>query len=111
MNSVGPSNDTMDDSKDSFNINWYRKLIVPLLYRKKISDRDEDSKYHTWMNNHSWMNNHLFPKEIKEFLGNPTRAGRSFLYDRWLELQLDLNPTERLFKKEDDVSFVLLRQS
>lgn len=111
MNSVGPSNDTMDDSKDSFNINWYRKLIVPLLYRKKISDRDEDSKYHTWMNNHSWMNNHLFPKEIKEFLGNPTRAGRSFLYDRWLELQLDLNPTERLFKKEEDVSFVLLRQS
>nr|YP_010173314.1 hypothetical chloroplast RF2 [Medicago praecox]QSJ48495.1 hypothetical chloroplast RF2 [Medicago praecox]UZC32126.1 hypothetical protein RF2 [Medicago praecox]UZC32202.1 hypothetical protein RF2 [Medicago praecox] len=105
MNSVGPSNDTMDDSKDSFNINWYSKLIVPLLYRKKISDRDEDSKYHTR------MNNHLFPKEIKEFLGNPTRAGRSFLYDRWSELQLDLNPTERLFKKEEDVSFVLLRQS
>nr|YP_009656936.1 hypothetical chloroplast RF2 [Medicago minima]QCO73779.1 hypothetical chloroplast RF2 [Medicago minima] len=105
MNSIGPSNDTMDDSKDSFNINWYSKLIVPLLYRKKISDRDEDSKYHTR------MNNHLFAKEIKEFLGNPTRAGRSFLYDRWLELQLDLNPTERLFKKEEDVSFVLLRQS
>nr|YP_010566583.1 hypothetical protein RF2 [Medicago heyniana]UZC32050.1 hypothetical protein RF2 [Medicago heyniana] len=104
MNSIGPSNDTMDDSKDSFNINWYSKLIVPLLYRKKISDRDEDSKYHTR------MNNHLFPKEIKEFLGNPTRAGRSFLYDRWSELQLDLNPTERFFKKED-VSFVLLRQS
>nr|UZC30912.1 hypothetical protein RF2 [Medicago rugosa] len=105
INSVGPSNDTMDDSKDSFNINWYSKLIVPLLYRKKISDRDEDSKYHTR------MNNHLFPKEIKEFLGNPTRPGRSFLYDRWSELQLDLNPTERLFKKEEDVSFVLLRQS
>nr|YP_009656632.1 hypothetical chloroplast RF2 [Medicago marina]QCO73530.1 hypothetical chloroplast RF2 [Medicago marina] len=105
MNSVGPSNDTMDDSKDSFNINWYSKLIVPLLYRKKISDRDEDSKYHTR------MNNHLFPKEIKEFLGNPPRAGRSFLYDRWSELQLGLNPTERLFKKEEDVSFVLLRQS
>nr|UZA65626.1 Ycf2 protein [Medicago lupulina] len=105
MNSIGPSNDTMDDSKDSFNINWYSKLIVPLLYRKKISDRDEDSKYHTR------MNNHLFAKEIKEFLGNPTRAGRSFLYDRWLKLQLDLNPTERLFKKEEDVSFVLLRQS
>ena len=105
MNSIGPSNDTMDDSKDSFNINWYSKLIVPLLYRKKISDRDEDSKYHTR------MNNHLFPKEIKEFLGNPTRAGRSFLYDRWSELQLDLNPTERFFKKEEDVSFVLLRQS
>nr|UZC31140.1 hypothetical protein RF2 [Medicago coronata] len=112
MNSIGPSNDTMDDSndtmddsKDSFNINWYSKLIVPLLYRKKISDRDEDSKYPMQ------MNNHLFAKEIKEFLGNPTRAGRSFLYDRWLELQLDLNPTERLFKKEEDISFVLLRQS
>nr|YP_010565976.1 hypothetical protein RF2 [Medicago murex]UZC30608.1 hypothetical protein RF2 [Medicago murex]UZC30684.1 hypothetical protein RF2 [Medicago murex] len=109
MNSIGPSNDTMDDSKDSFNINininWYSKLIVPLLYRKKISDRNEDSKYHTR------MNNHLFPKEIKEFLGNPTRAGRSFLYDRWSELQLDLNPTERFFKKEEDVSFVLFRQS
>nr|YP_010173618.1 hypothetical chloroplast RF2 [Medicago arabica]QSJ48855.1 hypothetical chloroplast RF2 [Medicago arabica] len=104
-NSIGPSNDTMDDSKDSFNINCYSKLIVPLLYRKKISDRDEDSKYHTR------MNNHLFSKEIKECLGNPTRAGRSFLYDRWSELQLDLNPTERLFKKEEDVSFVLLRQS
>nr|YP_009657241.1 hypothetical chloroplast RF2 [Medicago laciniata]QCO74139.1 hypothetical chloroplast RF2 [Medicago laciniata] len=95
MNSIGPCNDTMDDSKDSFNINWYSKLTVPLLYRKKISDRDEDSKYHTRMNNHR----------------NPTRAGRSFLYDRWLELQQDLNPTERLFKKEEDVSFVLLRQS
>nr|YP_010173238.1 hypothetical chloroplast RF2 [Medicago secundiflora]QSJ48419.1 hypothetical chloroplast RF2 [Medicago secundiflora] len=105
MNSIGPSNDTMDDSKDSFNINWYSKLTVPLLYRKKISDRDEDSKYHTR------MNNHLFPKEIKECLGNPRKDGRSFLYDRWSELQLDLNPTERLFKKEEDVSFVLLRQS
>nr|YP_009657014.1 hypothetical chloroplast RF2 [Medicago orbicularis]QCO73911.1 hypothetical chloroplast RF2 [Medicago orbicularis] len=105
MNSIGPSNDTMDDSKDSFNINWYSKLIVPLLYRKKSSDRDEDSEYHTR------MNNHFFPKEIKEFIGNPRRAGRSFLYDRWSDLQLDLNPTERLFKKEEDVSFVLLRQS
>nr|YP_009656480.1 hypothetical chloroplast RF2 [Medicago suffruticosa]QCO73246.1 hypothetical chloroplast RF2 [Medicago suffruticosa] len=107
MNSIGPSNDTIDDSKDSFNINinWYSKLIVPLLDRKKISDRNEDSKYHTR------MNNHLFPKEIEEFFGNPTRAGRSFLYDRWSQLQLDLNPTERLFKKEEDVSFVLLRQS
>nr|YP_010565824.1 hypothetical protein RF2 [Medicago turbinata]UZC30456.1 hypothetical protein RF2 [Medicago turbinata] len=108
INSVGPSNDTMDDSKDSFNINWwYSKLLVPLLYPKKISDRDEDSKYHTR------MNNHLFPKEIQEFIGNPTRAGSSFLYDRWLELELqrDLNPTHRLVKKEEDVSFVLLRQS
>ncbi|AES64202.1 ycf2 domain protein [Medicago truncatula] len=59
----------------------------------------------------SYADNHLFPKEIKEFLGNPTRADQSFLYDRWSELQLDLNPTERLFKKEEDVSFVLLRQS
>nr|YP_009988060.1 hypothetical protein RF2 [Medicago edgeworthii]QNM38298.1 hypothetical protein RF2 [Medicago edgeworthii] len=87
MNSIGTSNDTMDDSKYSFNIN---KLIVPLLYRskgKKISER---------------------PSFIQ--VRDSSQLKRSSFYDRWSELQLDLNPTERLFKKED-VSFVLLRQS
>nr|YP_009968437.1 Ycf2 protein [Galega officinalis]QMX77641.1 Ycf2 protein [Galega officinalis] len=138
MNSIGSSNDRLEDSKDSFNIN---RLVVPLLYLpkgKKISQRSSfiqvtdsrklkrssdqpedhinsirngDSKYNTQ------MNNHLFPEEIEEFLGNPRRANHSFFSDRWSELHLDLNPTERstrdpkLFKKEEGVSFVLSRQS
>nr|YP_009109941.1 hypothetical chloroplast RF21 [Trifolium strictum]AIJ28408.1 hypothetical chloroplast RF21 [Trifolium strictum] len=87
MNSIGPGNNTLENSKDSFNIN---RLIVPLLYRpkgKKISERSR-------------------------------RANRSFFADRWLDLlHLDLNPSERstrdqkLFKKEEDVSFVLSRRS
>ncbi|KAG8481096.1 hypothetical protein CXB51_025892 [Gossypium anomalum] len=58
------------------------------------------------------MNNHLLPEEIEEFLGNPTRSIRSFFSDRWSELHLGSNPTERsardqkLLKKEQDVSFV-----
>nr|YP_009765208.1 hypothetical protein RF2 [Brownea grandiceps]YP_009765225.1 hypothetical protein RF2 [Brownea grandiceps]QIS95485.1 hypothetical protein RF2 [Brownea grandiceps]QIS95502.1 hypothetical protein RF2 [Brownea grandiceps] len=63
------------------------------------------------------MNNHLLPEEIEEFLGNPTRSIRSFFSDRWSELHLGSNPTERstrdqkLLKKEQDVSFVLSRRS
>lgn len=63
------------------------------------------------------MNNHLLPEEIKEFLGNPTRSIRSFFSDRWSELHLGSNPTERstrdqkLLKKQQDVSFVPSRQS
>ena len=63
------------------------------------------------------MNNHLLPEEIEEFLGNPTRVNRSFFSDRWSELHLGSNPTERstrdqkLLKKEQDVSFVLSRRS
>nr|YP_009872568.1 hypothetical chloroplast RF21 [Hippophae rhamnoides subsp. sinensis]YP_009872587.1 hypothetical chloroplast RF21 [Hippophae rhamnoides subsp. sinensis]WAL33504.1 hypothetical chloroplast RF21 [Hippophae rhamnoides]QKT21882.1 hypothetical chloroplast RF21 [Hippophae rhamnoides subsp. sinensis]QKT21901.1 hypothetical chloroplast RF21 [Hippophae rhamnoides subsp. sinensis]UNZ11166.1 hypothetical chloroplast RF21 [Hippophae rhamnoides subsp. sinensis]UNZ11184.1 hypothetical chloroplast RF21 [H len=62
-------------------------------------------------------NNHLLPEEIEEFLGNPTRSIRSFFSDRWSELHLGSNPTERstrdqkLLKKEQDVSFVLSRRS
>ncbi|KAL3598374.1 hypothetical protein D5086_006292 [Populus alba] len=41
------------------------------------------------------MNNHLLPEEIEEFLGNPTRSIRSFFSDRWSELHLGSNPTER----------------
>jgi hypothetical protein len=86
MNSIAPSN-KLEDSKDSFNIN---RLIVPLLYGPKGKNISERSR----------------------------RAGRSFFSDRWLDLlRLDLNPTERatrdqkLFKKEEDVSFVLSRRS
>nr|YP_011009761.1 hypothetical chloroplast RF21 [Sieruela rutidosperma]YP_011009778.1 hypothetical chloroplast RF21 [Sieruela rutidosperma]WPW43020.1 hypothetical chloroplast RF21 [Sieruela rutidosperma]WPW43038.1 hypothetical chloroplast RF21 [Sieruela rutidosperma] len=63
------------------------------------------------------MNNHLLPEESEEFLGNPTRPFRSFFSDRWSELHLGSNPTERstrdqkLLKKEQDVSFVPSRRS
>lgn len=63
------------------------------------------------------MNNHPFPEEIEESLGNPTRSIRSFFSERWSELHLGSNPTERstrdqkLLKKEQDVSFVLSRRS
>nr|YP_009899906.1 Ycf2 [Neotorularia torulosa]YP_009899925.1 Ycf2 [Neotorularia torulosa]QKK46801.1 Ycf2 [Neotorularia torulosa]QKK46820.1 Ycf2 [Neotorularia torulosa] len=63
------------------------------------------------------MDNHLLPEESEEFLGNPTRAIRSFFSDRWSELHLGSNPTERstrdqkLLKKEQDVSFVPSRRS
>nr|YP_009537495.1 hypothetical chloroplast RF2 [Dioscorea quartiniana]YP_009537512.1 hypothetical chloroplast RF2 [Dioscorea quartiniana]AYM33590.1 hypothetical chloroplast RF2 [Dioscorea quartiniana]AYM33607.1 hypothetical chloroplast RF2 [Dioscorea quartiniana] len=63
------------------------------------------------------MNNHLLPEEIEEFLGNPTRSIRSLFSDRWSELHLGSNPTERstrdqkFLKKKQDVSFVLSRRS
>nr|QWL22226.1 hypothetical protein RF2 [Syndiclis marlipoensis]QWL22243.1 hypothetical protein RF2 [Syndiclis marlipoensis] len=63
------------------------------------------------------MNNHLLPEEIEEFLGNPTRSIRSFFSDRWSELHLGSNPTERstrdqkLLKKQEGVSFVPSRRS
>nr|YP_009747743.1 Ycf2 protein [Lecanorchis japonica]YP_009747747.1 Ycf2 protein [Lecanorchis japonica]QII89423.1 Ycf2 protein [Lecanorchis japonica]QII89427.1 Ycf2 protein [Lecanorchis japonica] len=54
------------------------------------------------------MNN--IPEEIEAFLGNPTRSIRSFFSDRWSELHLGSNPTERstrdqkwLNKKQDFV--------
>ncbi|TYJ15054.1 hypothetical protein E1A91_A10G158700v1, partial [Gossypium mustelinum] len=54
--------------------------------------------------------------EIEEFFGNPTRYIRFFFSDRWSELHLGSNPTERftrdqkLLKKEQDVSFVPSRR-
>ncbi|CAN6462594.1 unnamed protein product [Victoria cruziana] len=64
------------------------------------------------------MNNHLFLEKIEEFIGNPTRSIRSFFFDRWSELHLVLNATERftrdqkLLKKQQDVfSFVPSRRS
>nr|YP_010391849.1 hypothetical protein RF2 [Avicennia officinalis]UPX05340.1 hypothetical protein RF2 [Avicennia officinalis] len=63
------------------------------------------------------MINHLLPEEIEKFLGNPTRSVRSFFSDRWSELHLGSNPTERstrdhkLLKKQQDLSFVPSRRS
>nr|YP_011031270.1 hypothetical protein RF2 [Sanicula oviformis]YP_011031287.1 hypothetical protein RF2 [Sanicula oviformis]WQT72989.1 hypothetical protein RF2 [Sanicula oviformis]WQT72990.1 hypothetical protein RF2 [Sanicula oviformis] len=63
------------------------------------------------------MINHLLPEEIEEFLGNPTRSVRSFFSDRWSELHLGSNPTERStrdqkwLKKQQDLSFVPSRRS
>ncbi|XP_042043463.1 LOW QUALITY PROTEIN: protein Ycf2-like, partial [Salvia splendens] len=63
------------------------------------------------------MINHLLPEEIQEFFGNPTRSVRSFFSDRWSELRLGSNPTERstrdqkLLKKQQDLSFVPSRRS
>jgi hypothetical protein len=60
---------------------------------------------------------HLLPEEVEEFLGTPTRSMRSLFSDRWSELHLGSNPTERstrdqkLLKKEQDVSFVPSRRS
>nr|ANO44613.1 hypothetical chloroplast protein RF21 [Amianthium muscitoxicum] len=63
------------------------------------------------------MNNHLLPEEIEEFIVNPARSIRSFFSDRWSELHLGSNPTERstidqkFLKKKQDVSFVPSRRS
>nr|YP_009644498.1 Ycf2 protein [Ligustrum japonicum]YP_009644520.1 Ycf2 protein [Ligustrum japonicum]QBS52294.1 Ycf2 protein [Ligustrum japonicum]QBS52295.1 Ycf2 protein [Ligustrum japonicum] len=63
------------------------------------------------------MINHLLPEEIEEFLGNPTRSVRSFFSDRWSELHLGSNRTERstrdqkLLKKQQDLSLVPSRRS
>ncbi|KAI3853935.1 hypothetical protein MKX03_024161, partial [Papaver bracteatum] len=63
------------------------------------------------------MNNHLLPEEIEAILGNSTKSIRSFFSDRWSELHLDSNPTERstrdhiLLNKKQDVSFVPSRRS
>nr|QXI89105.1 hypothetical protein RF2 [Sinogentiana souliei]QXI89119.1 hypothetical protein RF2 [Sinogentiana souliei] len=62
------------------------------------------------------MINHLLPEEILRFPGNPPRSVRSFFSDRWSELHLGSNPTERftrdpkLLKKEPDLSFVPSRR-
>nr|YP_010880400.1 Ycf2 protein [Hygrophila ringens]WHU31339.1 Ycf2 protein [Hygrophila ringens] len=63
------------------------------------------------------MINYLLPGKIEAFLGNPTRSVRSFFSDRWSELHLGSNPTERstrdqkLLKKQQNLSFVPPRRS
>nr|UWV91640.1 hypothetical protein RF2 [Allium omeiense]UWV91660.1 hypothetical protein RF2 [Allium omeiense] len=75
------------------------------------------SMYRLFTKREKQMNNHLLPKEIEEFLRNPTRSIRSFFSDRWSELHLGSNPTERstrdqkFWKKKQDVSFVPSRRS
>nr|AMH87572.1 Ycf2 [Syringa reticulata] len=154
MNSIGPRNDTLEESVGSSNIN---RLIVSLLYLpkgKKISEscflnpkestwvlpitkkcsmpesnwgsrwwrnwigkkRDSSckisSEYHTLINQREIQ-------QLKErsILGNPTRSVRSFISDRWSELHLGSNPTERstrdqkLLKKQQDLSFAPSRRS
>nr|QJQ79562.1 hypothetical chloroplast RF21 [Wisteria brachybotrys] len=115
MNSIGPGNDTLEESFESSNI---KRLFVPLLYLpkgKKISESSTRSSF--IMEREKQMNNHLLPEEIEEFLGNLTRrANRSFFFDRWSELHQVSNPTEKstrdqkLLNKEQDVSFVLSRR-
>ncbi|KAL8232037.1 hypothetical protein R6Q57_001815 [Mikania cordata] len=43
----------------------------------------------------------MLPEEIEEFLGNPTRSVRSFFFDRWSELHLGSNPTERRSENQE----------
>ncbi|KAJ9541847.1 hypothetical protein OSB04_028353 [Centaurea solstitialis] len=63
-----------------------------------------------FMEREKQMINHLLPEEIEEFLGNPTRSVRSLSSDRWSELHLGSNPTERstrdqkLLKKQQNLS-------
>lgn len=77
----------------------------------------DSSMYRPFTEREKEMNNHLLPEEIEEFLGNPTRSIRSFFSDRWSELHLGSNPTERstrdpkLLKKEQDLSFLPSRRS
>nr|YP_010293014.1 hypothetical protein RF2 [Eriocaulon alpestre]YP_010293031.1 hypothetical protein RF2 [Eriocaulon alpestre]YP_010473212.1 hypothetical protein RF2 [Eriocaulon faberi]YP_010473229.1 hypothetical protein RF2 [Eriocaulon faberi]ULQ65804.1 hypothetical protein RF2 [Eriocaulon buergerianum]ULQ65295.1 hypothetical protein RF2 [Eriocaulon alpestre]ULQ65312.1 hypothetical protein RF2 [Eriocaulon alpestre]ULQ65821.1 hypothetical protein RF2 [Eriocaulon buergerianum]UVH66235.1 hypothetical protein len=79
------------------------------------------SYYMSWLftEREKQINNHLLTEEIDESLGNPTstRSICSFFSDRWSELHLGSNPTERstryhtFFKKKQDVSFVLSSRS
>jgi len=63
------------------------------------------------------MNNHLLPEEIEEFLGNRTRVTRFFFFNRWSELHLGLNPTDRstrdqkLLKKEQKKHLAFSKRS
>nr|YP_010734932.1 Ycf2 [Amorphophallus coaetaneus]WEI30181.1 Ycf2 [Amorphophallus coaetaneus] len=79
-----------------------------------IRIRNEDSEYHKLIDQTEIQQ---LPEEIEEFLGNPTRSIRSFFSDKWSELHLGSNPTERstrdqkFLKKKQDVSFVPSRRS
>ncbi|PHU22537.1 hypothetical protein BC332_07644 [Capsicum chinense] len=70
-----------------------------------------------FMKREKQMINHPLPKEIKEFLENPTRSVRSFFINGWSELHLGSNPTEKstrdqkLLEKQQDLSFVLSKRS
>nr|UDZ61555.1 hypothetical protein RF2 [Sagittaria guayanensis] len=161
MNSIGPRNETLEESFWSRDIN---RLIVSLLHFPKGKTISEssfmDPQESTWVlpknqkcimpesnRGSRWWRNQIgkkrdssckisnetvagilkgsseqsrdhFPEETEEFLGNPTRPIRSFFSDKWSELHLCSNPTEKstrdqkfLKKKKQDVSFVPFRQS
>nr|YP_004940621.1 hypothetical protein RF2 [Neottia nidus-avis]YP_004940627.1 hypothetical protein RF2 [Neottia nidus-avis]AEJ88721.1 hypothetical protein RF2 [Neottia nidus-avis]AEJ88727.1 hypothetical protein RF2 [Neottia nidus-avis] len=88
---------------------------------------NENSEYYTLIDQ-TEIESDRFPKFIfgsssmswlfiEEFLGNPTRSIRSFFSDRWSELHLGSNPTDRstidhkLLNKKQDVSFVPSRRA
>nr|YP_009440717.1 hypothetical chloroplast RF21 [Aristolochia contorta]YP_009440734.1 hypothetical chloroplast RF21 [Aristolochia contorta]ATI10676.1 hypothetical chloroplast RF21 [Aristolochia contorta]ATI10693.1 hypothetical chloroplast RF21 [Aristolochia contorta]UAU41069.1 Ycf2 [Aristolochia contorta]UAU41086.1 Ycf2 [Aristolochia contorta] len=76
------------------------------------SIRNEDSEYHTLINQ-----TEIPQLKERSILWDPSRSIRSFFSDRWSELHLGSNPTERstrdqkLLKKQQDVSFVPSRRS
>ncbi|PHT49961.1 Protein Ycf2 [Capsicum baccatum] len=102
-------------NKDRFFSKTERKEIESSRFSKCLSGYSSMSRLFT--KREKQMINHLFLEEIKEFLGNPTRSVRSFFSDRWSELHLGSNPTERstrdqkLLKKQQDLSFVPSRRS
>uniref|UniRef100_UPI003000FB6C Ycf2 protein n=1 Tax=Amorphophallus tonkinensis TaxID=1720486 RepID=UPI003000FB6C len=93
-----------DQSRDCFDSNCFDSIRI----------RNEDSEYHKLIDQTEIQQ---LPEEIEEFLGNPTRSIRSFFSDKWSELHLGSNPTERstrdqkFLKKKQDVSFVPSRRS
>ncbi|KAL3614506.1 Protein Ycf2 [Castilleja foliolosa] len=99
----------------SIDLIFWRTEIESDLFPKCLSGYSSMSRLFT--EREKQMINHLLPEEIEEFLGNPSRSVRSFFSDRWSELHLGSNPTERstrdqkLLKKQQDLSFVPSRRS
>nr|YP_010176756.1 hypothetical chloroplast RF21 [Vicia costata]QSQ72459.1 hypothetical chloroplast RF21 [Vicia costata] len=97
INSIGSGNDTLEDSKDWFNINRLiiTRLIAPLLSGPKEKNISERSNL----------------IQVTDSSQLKTSS------DRWSDLHLNVNPNEKsaqdlqLLKKEEGVSFVLSRQS
>nr|YP_009527357.1 hypothetical chloroplast RF2 [Ranzania japonica]YP_009527372.1 hypothetical chloroplast RF2 [Ranzania japonica]AYA72731.1 hypothetical chloroplast RF2 [Ranzania japonica]AYA72746.1 hypothetical chloroplast RF2 [Ranzania japonica]QBZ77936.1 Ycf2 [Ranzania japonica]QBZ77955.1 Ycf2 [Ranzania japonica] len=129
----------MDPKESTWVLPITKKCIMPESKLKGSSDQsrdhfdsisNEDSEYHTLINQRQREVQQLKERSIlwdpsflqterteEEFFGNPTRSIRSFFSDRWSELYLGSNPTERstrdqkLLKKQQDVSFVPCRRS
>nr|AKT74001.1 hypothetical chloroplast RF21 [Corsia cf. boridiensis SPL470-2] len=113
--SFDQSRDHLDSirNEDSEYHTWIDKTDIPQL---KVKERsillDTSSMSRLFTEREKQMNNHLLPEEIEEFIGNPTRSIRSFLSDRWSELNLGLNPTDGYaIDHKPDVSFVPSRRS
>nr|YP_010544670.1 hypothetical protein RF2 [Littorella uniflora]YP_010544682.1 hypothetical protein RF2 [Littorella uniflora]UYG22600.1 hypothetical protein RF2 [Littorella uniflora]UYG22601.1 hypothetical protein RF2 [Littorella uniflora] len=109
IHSIGPRNDTSEESVGSSN-----RLIVSLLYLpkgKKISES-------CWGKNpHESKINQRSILWDPSFEGTEIESDHSFFSARWSELHLSSNPTERstrdqkLLKKQQDLSFVPSRRS